>query len=187
MRQTALGRAAPAVPARLARPDPLALPIRFTAPDAAADGRLRQIEIDREHVLVMRRLQGMAIRVRLSVNDFVGVAMRMNDDGAITLTLEHPDRNLSVELSATHEDDLFADWALWGRVLGLPLLVSDFAGKLVPAFPSLGAVRLGKPGPRRRRRNAIAQRRSRFAMRRRIGMPASKQTVHRKLDIISRD
>ncbi len=65
-RQTALGRKAPAGTGRAARPDPLALPVRFAAPDATADGQSRQIEIDRDGVLLSRRLHGMAIRVRLA-------------------------------------------------------------------------------------------------------------------------
>lgn len=185
-RQTALGRVAPAGTGRLARPDPLALPVRFAAPDAAADGQLRQIEIDRDCVLLSRRLHGMAMRVRLAMRDFVGVAMRSTESGALTLTLEHRDPNLSVELHATRDDDLLADWHLWGRVLGLPLLVSDFAGNLVPAFATLGPVRLGRPGSRRRRRSTLPQRRPRFLQRRRTAKLSAAPTRYREREIIAR-
>lgn len=185
-RQTALGRKAPAGTGRGARPDPLALPVRFAAPDATADGQSRQIEIDRDGVLLSRRLHGMAIRVRLAVQDFVGVAMRMNEAGALTLTLEHRDASLSIPLPSASDDDLLADWRLWGCVLALPLLVSDFAGNLVPAFASLGQVRLGAPGPRRRRRNALARRRPRFLQRRRVGKLPVAPVRYREREIIAR-
>lgn len=185
-RQTALGRVIPADKGRAVRPDPLALPVRFAAPDAAADGRLREVEIDRDAVLLSRKLHGMSIRVRVSVRDFVGVAMRADDAGALTLSLEHRDANLSIELQAATDDDILADWNLWGRVLGLPLLVSDFSGNLVPAFPTLGSVRVGVPGPRRRRRNVVARRRGRFPLRRRSGRPVSVNVVYREAEIIAR-
>lgn len=185
-RQTALGRVIPAETGRAVRPDPLALPVCFAAPDAAADGRLRQVEIDRDTILLSRRLHGMAIRVRLPVRDFVGVAMRADDDGALRLTLEHRDPSLSIELHTASDDDVLADWNLWGRVLNLPLLVSDFSGNLVPAFATIGAIRIGAVGARRRRRNTVARRRARFPLRRRTGKRISPAVVYREHEIIAR-
>jgi hypothetical protein len=47
----------------------------------------------------------------------------------VAVTLEHADAALSLPLFAsTDTDDIVAEWQIWGRVLGLPLLIGDTDG-----------------------------------------------------------
>jgi hypothetical protein len=193
LRQTVLGRAAPAGSGRLSRLDPLALPVRFTADDAVADGRVRHVEIDRNRVRLSRSLRGMTMRFTLPVEAYLGVALRLaptdgQHEGAVVLRLEHRDAALSVELFADRDNsDVVAEWRLWGQVLGLPLLVADCSGTLREPFPRLGVVALAAPGRRRRRRNAIKKRRPSFPLRRRVGATSRARIVHREREIIARN
>lgn len=188
-----LGGAMPAGSGCMLRLDPLALPVRFTAADAVADGRVRTIEINREQVRLSRSLRGMSIRLSLPVKAFLGIAVcvRPADDyrpDAVELRLEHRDPALSVALfAATDNFDVVAEWQLWGRVLGLPLLVGDPSGRLREPFPRLGAVRLAAPAPRRRRRNAIKRRRASLPLRRRPGIQPLTPVVRREREIIARN
>ena len=59
-RQTELGGHS-AGSSRIARLDPLALPLRFTASDAVADERVRHVELHPERVILRRAVQGMRI------------------------------------------------------------------------------------------------------------------------------
>src|SRR5579872_6277006 len=110
------GGANPAGSSRCLRLDPLALPVRFRAADAAADERTRLVELSRESVVVRRSVHGVRIKVSLPVTAFRGVAMRLvppdgTDAGAIAVMLEHHDPALSVPLfAATDADDVLAEW-----------------------------------------------------------------------------
>ena len=69
-RQTVLGGETLAGSGCHARLDPLALPVRFTAQDAVADGQVRQVELDHARMRVRRSVRGMtliAIGVALNV------------------------------------------------------------------------------------------------------------------------
>lgn len=174
------------------RPDPLALPVRFTASDAVADGRVRVVEIDRDQVVLWRKLRGMTIRVALPVSTYRGVAVRAQGDGCggtrLVLHLEHRDPALSVELSGpTDPERLAAEWRLWGEVLALPLLISDPAGRLQDPFAPLARVCGVRPCARRRRRNAIKNRRPTLPLRRRPGNPTLPAKCHREREIIARN
>jgi hypothetical protein len=183
----------PAGPSPLERLDPYALPVRFTASDAVADGRVRHVEIDRGGVRVRRSVRGMAINVSLPVDAFLGVALRLlpadgERESEIAIRLEHRDPALSLTLFAAPDNfDVVAEWQLWARVLGVPLLIADPSGALRAPFPTVGAVRVGAPGPRRRRRNAIKRRRGSFPLRRRPGIQSLARIVRREREIIARD
>lgn len=191
-RQTALGGATSAEGGRASRPDPFALPVRFAATDAAADGRMRDVEIDQGSVRLRRSVRGMVISVRVPVANFVGVAMRpvREDDGSegiLAVSLEHRDPALTVELCTAAEDsDIVAAWRAWARVLGLPLLIADGSGALRQLYPRVGALEVGTPGPRRRRKNAVNRRRPRFPLRRRMGDTRKPIVLHREREIIAR-
>jgi hypothetical protein len=173
------------------RLDPPALPVRITMPDAVADGRVRLVEIDRDRVLVSRSVRGMAIRLRLPIAAYLGVTARVLTDAAsatdkVALRLEHRDPALSVDLvTAAESTQAAAEWRRWADALGLPLLVSDQAGRLhTPLCEHLDAQ---KPTPRRRRRNAVKNRRPRILLRRRPGVPATNPPVHHEREIIARN
>ncbi len=72
----------PAGSGRALRLDPFALPVRFAASDAAADGRVREVELHRERVVVRRSLAGMRMALNMPVAAFAGVGLRL--DGAAT-------------------------------------------------------------------------------------------------------
>jgi hypothetical protein len=180
----------------LVRLDPFSLPVRFTAADAAADERLRVVDLHRERVVLRRSVRGMRMALNLPVAAFRGVAIRLNfgeaeeTPNAIAVVLEHVDPALSLPLfAATENDDIVAEWQSWGRVLGLPLLVAETDGSLREPFARLGAfLRIEAPTWRRRRRSAVARRRPTRLMRRRPGAARETPLVHRgEREIIARN
>jgi Family of unknown function (DUF6101) len=193
-RQTPFGGALSVGSGRVQRLDPLALPLQFTAADARADERVRHVELSRERVVLHRAVRGIRMAVKVPVAAFLGVALRLipsSDGGAntVAVSLEHRDAALSVPLyCAEHTNDVVAEWQLWARVFGLPLLVADPAGSLREPFRRLGGVRVGAPAPRRRRRNVIKSRRPSFLLRRRPGVLSELPVVHRgEREIIARN
>jgi Family of unknown function (DUF6101) len=186
-----LGGAMPCGSSR-ARLDPLALPVRFTANDAGADERQRQVELDRERVVLRRAVRGIRMAIRLPISAFRGVALRMLPAGAgasdlIAVSLEHNDPGLSVPLCiAPDSKDVVAEWQLWARVLGRPLLIAELDGTLREPFRQMGTLRLGAVAPRRRRRNAIKKRRPSIFLRRRLGKASAQRVIHSEREIIAR-
>jgi hypothetical protein len=191
-RQTELGGHS-AGSSRIARLDPLALPLRFTANDAVADERVRQVELHPERVILHRAVQGMRIALNVPLQAFLGVSIKLNPEqgetpAGVAVCLEHRDPALSIELYAAQDcDDVVAEWRLWSRVLGLPPLVAGSDGKFSEPFPRLGAVRCKTPAQRRRRRSPLARRRPRFLTRRRAGVMRGVPLVHRESEIIARN
>ena len=170
-RQTATCGIAPAGSSRSLRLDPLSLPVRFDAHDPRADGYTRQIELHRERVVLRRAVRGMQMAINVRVSDFIGVALRGNDE-AQAIVLVHRDPSLSVPLLVGAEaDELIEAWSTWSEIFALPQL--DEGAR--------------KPAARRRRANAIRARRPKFLMRRRVAM-TRELTVHREeREIIARN
>jgi len=182
----------PAGSGRNARLDPYSLPARFAATDAAADERVRQVELYRERVVVRRSVAGMRMALNMPVSAFAGVALRvLTAEGHATasVTLEHKDPSLALPLFASVEaDEAFAEWRAWGNVLGLPLLVAEDGGALHEPFARLGGVRVDDVRPRRRRRSALKRRRASLPLRRRTGKITAATPVYRgEREIIARD
>jgi Family of unknown function (DUF6101) len=186
------GGAQPAGSSRELRLDPHALPTRFRAADANADGQVRLVEVHHEGVVVRRSVRGMPIAVSLPVSAFLGVAIRLfapdQTGGArVAVILEHRDPALSVPLfTATDSLDVLAEWQTWARIFAMPMLVADQDGTLREAFPHLGGVRIEKPSARKRRRGAIVRRRPRILLRRKPGRREVDAAVHREREIIAR-
>jgi hypothetical protein len=179
---------------RSQRLDPLALPVRFTANDAGADERMRDVELTRERVVLRRAVRGIRMAVNLPVTAFLGIALWLNagnEDapGFAIVSLEHRDARCRCRCLAQWIGATFvAEWRLWGRVLGLPLLVRDVDGQLREPFTRMGGVRLGRPSPRRRRKNAVRNRRPKILLRRRSGCLPAVPTVHAgEREIIARN
>ncbi|HVU40226.1 MAG: DUF6101 family protein [Xanthobacteraceae bacterium] len=175
--------------------DPFSLPVRFTAPDEAADERLRVVDLHRERVVLRRSVRGVRMALNLPVAAFRGVAIRMvfadaeTAPTSIAVVLEHGDPALSLPLFSANEcDDIVAEWQSWGRVLGLPLLIAETDGSLREPFARVGALRVQAPTWRRRRRSAIARRRPSRLLRRRAGSLSATPVVHRdEHEIIARN
>jgi len=122
--------------------------------------------------------------VNLPVAAYRGVAIRLDattqTPPVVCVTLEHADAALSLPLFAsTDNDDIVAEWQIWGRVLGLPLLIGDTDGTIREAFARIGQLRIAAPTWRRRRRSAIARRRPSRLLRRRAGRVEAAAIVHR--------
>ena len=166
------------------RLDPFSLPARFTTADDTADEGLRIVDLHRERVVLRRALCGMRMAVNLPVAAYRGVAIRLDaateTPPLIAVTLEHADASLSLPLFAsTDTDDIVAEWQIWGRILGLPLLISDTDGTMREAFARMGRLRIEAPTWRRRRRSTIARRRPSRSLHRRVGRADRVFLVHR--------
>jgi len=116
---------------------------------------------------------------------FTGVAIRLVEHPGtetgerVEIVLAHADRHLDAVLyAADHSDDVIAEWQAWAERLSLPLMLEDAEGVLEVAFPQLGALRIGKPRPRRRKA-ILAGRRPRFLTRRKAGTAPQRPTVLR--------
>jgi Family of unknown function (DUF6101) len=177
----------PAGSGRALRLDPFALPVRYAASDLAADGRVREIELHRERVVVRRSLAGMRMALNMPVAAFAGVGLRLVA-GEAAVVLAHKDPGLALPLFLSEEaDDVTAAWRSWGAVLGLPLLVEDDDGWREP-FARLGALRIERPRPRRRRRSVLRRRRPTMPLRRARGELTAATPVHRgEREIIARN
>lgn len=176
---------------RAVRLDPFALPLRFAAHDAAADGRVRQVELHRERVIVRRSLAGMRMAVNLPVSAFAGVGLQvtLGTQGAqARVVLAHKDPGLALPLFISQQaDDALAEWRSWANVLGLPLLVED-EGVWRELFARMGGVRVEAPRPRRRRRSGLKRRRPAMLMRRAPGCITDTTPIHRgEHEIIARN
>jgi hypothetical protein len=179
---------------RSLRLDPFALPARYAARDGGADGQVRQIELDRERVLLMRVVRGIPMKLRLRVHDFRGVTLRTlppvgGEPAAVAVVLEHRDVGLSVPLFVAPEgDEAMAQWKAWGRALGMPLLVAEGDGTLREPFRRIGRVNVGARFARRKRRAAVRWRRPSILLRRKPGRLAADPQVHRgEREIVGRD
>jgi hypothetical protein len=185
----------PAGSSRALRLDPHALPVRFAADDARADGQERDIEIHRERVVLRRAVNGVRMAVKMPMSAFLGVALHMlppegERQAAVALVLEHKDPSLRLPLYVSpHTDDLMAQWQSWSSVLGVPQLIGEIDGEVRDAFERLGSISVAAPFARRRRRSALKGRRPSILMRRRGGAKISAATpVHRgQREIIARN
>ena len=176
----------PAGSSRALRLDPFALPVRFAANDAAADERVRDIELHRERVVVRRSLRGMRMALNLPVSAFAGISLKL-EPGAVAVVLEHKDPSLALPLFVSDQpDDATAEWRVWASVLGLPLLVED-DGALREPFSRIGAVRIDRPRPRRRRRSSLRGRRPSIRMRRKVSRVGEAPIYRGEREIIARN
>jgi hypothetical protein len=183
----------PAGSGRSARLDPFALPARFSASDAAADGRVRQVELHCERVVVRRSLAGMRMALNMPVKAFAGVALKLTiGEGPATLDVvlahkDDPALDLPLYRSAEN-DEALTQWQSWGAVLGLPLLVDDESEGWREAYPRAGMLKSGTVRPRRRRRSALCKRRPSILLRRAPRRLTGNAPVHRgEREIIARN
>jgi hypothetical protein len=155
------------------RLDPLSLPVSFNAHDSRADGGVRRIELHRERVVLRRAIHGMRMAVSIRMRDFLGVALRGNDDAQM-LVLIHRDPSLTIPLCVSSDrDEIASAWRMWSDIFALPQLLED-----EPREPAL----------RRRRHNAVRARRPKFLVRRRAGDLLSAPNFHHgEREIIARD
>jgi hypothetical protein len=192
-RQTEAGALACAATGSADRLDPHGLPLRFQAPDAAADGGERRVTLESGRVVVDRMVRRVAMRIAVPLSTFTGVAMRvapgdLPEDDRVEVVLAHRDRALDVPLAdAPHDGDALADWRSWGRALNLPLLVEDLDGTRRTPGTRLGALEVSRPRPRRGR-GFLKGRRTRFQAKRSVGRLTDETPVRRgEREIIARN
>jgi hypothetical protein len=152
------------------------LQLRFYAPDARADGQVRQVELYRERIVLRRSLHGMRMAISMPVRDFAGIVRcAVRDDH--TLVLAHRDPSLSIPLLVTADAaELDEAVRIWCMFFALPEIADDMAEQA------------SVPAPRRRRHNAVKWRHPRVLMRRAPGGPIAAMAVHRDArEIIARD
>ena len=173
---------------------PFAIPVSFAASDAAADGRVRQVELFHKRVVVRRSVAGVRMALNMPVSAFAGVSLRMapGADGApptVSIVLEHKDPGLAMSLYvSTDSDDVMAEWRSWSQVLGLPQLIDDDEGGWREPFARLGGVRIDQVRPRRRRHSVLKRRRPAMALRRKAGKITDTTPVHHgEREIIARN
>ncbi|HWV51896.1 DUF6101 family protein [Pseudorhodoplanes sp.] len=185
------GGALPAGSGRTLRLDPFALPVRFPARDVGADGQMRQIELDRDRVVLRRAVRGMRMKIRLAVDAFVGITLVPAEDGSPTasIILDHADPALSIPLlDNAPADEAALTWRAWGRVLGLSLWLRDATGDVRQVCAGRRTLQGAKDIGRRRRRSAIRKRRPSILMRRKPGRHIGLSAVHRgEREIIARN
>ncbi|MGB3273625.1 MAG: DUF6101 family protein [Xanthobacteraceae bacterium] len=165
----------PAGSGRTERSDPPLMQLRFYAPDARADGRIRQVELNRKRVVLRRSLHGMRMAISMPVSDFSGIVRRTAQSDH-TLVLAHRDPSLSIPLLVTADaDELDKAVRVWCVFFALPEIADD-------------APNTASPAPRRRRHNAVKWRHPRALLRRRTGGALSGMDVYRgEREIIARD
>src|SRR5512143_427288 len=158
---------------RALRLDPFGLPVRFCTSDAAADGRVRDVELHRERVVLRRSLSGMRMALNLPVKAFDGISLQLvpgksGEADMLAVVLEHSDSSLTLPLYLTSRpDEALAEWRAWSEVLGVPLLLAD--NRAGAAYAQLGQLGIERPRPRRRRRSALKKRRPSILLRRGYG------------------
>lgn len=185
------GGALPAGSGRALRLDPFALPVRFPARDAGADGQMRQIELDRDRVVLRRDVRGMRMKIRLPVDAFIGITLVLAEDGSpvASIILDHSDPALSIPLlERAPADEALLMWRAWGRVLELSLWQRDATGDVRQIRAGRRTLQTDKEIVRRRRRSAIRKRRPSILMRRKPGRHIGLSAVHRgEREIIARN
>ncbi len=126
-------------------------------------------------VTVRRQLEksGVAIKIKVPVSEFVGVAVstQISVDGVLTSAIElvHGDPDLNYRVfEEVGNGDVVAEWQTWGKKLRLPLYIKAGDGSLLPYSQQVSGVALGNQVARRKLAHD-ADRRPRFLNRRQPG------------------
>ena len=130
-------------------------------------------------VTVRRKLEksGVAIKVKVPVDEFVGVAVSttISEEGILSSAIElvHGDPDLNYRVFEEEGNaNVVAEWQNWGKKLRLPLFIKAGDGNLMPYSQQVDGVALGMTSERRRLA-AEAARRPQFLNRRKPGGSAT--------------
>jgi hypothetical protein len=179
-------------PGRIDRSGASAAPIVMRAPDERAEGSVRLVTLSPAEIAIERVVAGMSMALRIPSALYEGVALDVSATGrgagiVLKVRLAHRDPELDVVLfQAADDGDVTAEWQYWADYFGLPLLIAELDGSVTQPFPTLGALYVGEPRPRRMPAH-IAKRRPRFLTRRRVGRQSDRPVVHCGREIIARD
>lgn len=120
---------------------------------------------------------GVAIKVKVPVDEFIGVAVStsITEDGVLSSAIElvHGDPELNYRVfEEIGNANIVAEWQNWGKKLRLPLYIKAGDGTLLPYSQQVDGVVLGTNNSRRKLA-AEAGRRPRFLNRRKPGTPGN--------------
>ncbi|MEQ8445842.1 MAG: DUF6101 family protein [Pelagibacterium sp.] len=126
-------------------------------------------------VTVRRKLDksGVTVKIKVPVAEYVGVSVstRITDEGNLSSAIEliHSDEDLNYRVFEEEgNSNVVAEWQNWGRKLRLPLYIRSGDGALVAYSQQIDGVMVGNSNGRRML-SAEAERRTRFARRRKPG------------------
>jgi hypothetical protein len=126
-------------------------------------------------VTIRKQLEksGVAIKVKVPVTEFVGVAVstRISEEGVLSSAIElvHGDPELNYQVfEEVGNSNVVAEWQNWGKKLRLPLFIKAGDGSMLPYSQQVDGVVLGISSARRRLASD-AERRPRFLNRRKPG------------------
>nr|WP_314261845.1 DUF6101 family protein [uncultured Devosia sp.] len=126
-------------------------------------------------VTVRRMLEqsGVAIKVKVPVTEFIGVAVatKISEEGVLTSSIElvHSDSELNYRVFEEEGNhSVVAEWQNWGKKLRLPLFIKAGDGAYMPYSQQVDGVMVGNTASRRKL-VAEANRRPRFLNRRQPG------------------
>ncbi|MEO6396464.1 MAG: DUF6101 family protein [Devosia sp.] len=129
-------------------------------------------------VTIRKQLEksGVAIKVKVPVTEFVGVAVstRISEEGVLSSTIElvHGDPDLNYQVfEELGNANVVAEWQNWGKKLRLPLYIKAGDGSMLPYSQQVDGVALGLSSARRRMAHDD-ERRPRFLNRRKPGESA---------------
>jgi hypothetical protein len=127
-------------------------------------------------VTVRRMLEqsGVAIKIKVPVTEFIGVAVatRISEEGLLVSAIElvHSDNELNYQVfQEDGNHNVVAEWQNWGKKLRLPLFIKAGDGTYMPYSQQVDGVMVGDHTARRKLA-ADASRRPRFLNRRQTGM-----------------
>jgi hypothetical protein len=121
----------------------------------------------------MLEKSGVAIKIKVPVDEFVGVAVstRISDEGVLSSAIElvHGDPELNYQVfEEVGNGNVVAEWQNWGKKLRLPLYIKAGDGSMLPYSQQVSGVALGGNVDRRKLAHD-AERRPRFLNRRQPG------------------
>jgi hypothetical protein len=128
-------------------------------------------------VTIRRMLEqsGVAIKVKVPITEFIGVAVAtaISEEGVLTSSIElvHADSELNYKVFEEQGNhSVVAEWQNWGKKLRLPLFIKAGDGQYMPYSQQVDGVMVGNTAARRKLA-AEAGRRPRFLNRRQPGQP----------------
>jgi hypothetical protein len=126
-------------------------------------------------VTVRRKLDksGVTVKLKVPVAEYVGVAVatRISENGELMSSIEliHSDEDFNYRVFEEEgNSNVVAEWQNWGRKLRLPLYIRSGDGSLIAYSQQIDGVMVGASSSRRML-SAEAERRTRFARRRKPG------------------
>ena len=126
-------------------------------------------------VTIRRMLEqsGVAIKIKVPVTEFIGVAVAtaISEEGVLTSSIElvHADPELNYRVfEEDGNHNVVAEWQNWGKKLRLPLFIKAGDGAYMPYSQHVDGVMVGS-SQSRRKLVAEAGRRPRFLNRRKPG------------------